>query len=86
MKNSLEPESSLKNNFSESFNINNKCSLLGGTIIIEPYKDETQMDEIMQVIKNDLSEPYSIYTYRYFIHNWLNLCLLVRINLKKNVL
>ena len=40
------------------------------------YRDETQMPLIMRLIQKDLSEPYSIYTYRYFIHNWPNLCFL----------
>merc|ERR1711926_59084 len=40
------------------------------------YRDETQMPLIMRLIQRDLSEPYSIYTYRYFIHNWPNLCFL----------
>jgi peptide alpha-N-acetyltransferase len=40
------------------------------------YSDETQMPLIMRLIQKDLSEPYSIYTYRYFIHNWPNLCFL----------
>ena len=40
------------------------------------YKDETQMPLIMRLIQKDLSEPYSIYTYRYFIHNWPHLCYL----------
>lgn len=31
----------------------------------------------MELITKDLSEPYSIYTYRYFIHNWPHLCILV---------
>lgn len=42
------------------------------------YKDETQMADIMRLITRDLSEPYSIYTYRYFIHNWPHLCFLVK--------
>jgi hypothetical protein len=41
------------------------------------YKDEQQMPLIMNLITKDLSEPYSIYTYRYFIHNWPYLCFLV---------
>lgn len=40
------------------------------------YKSESQMPDIMKLIQKDLSEPYSIYTYRYFIHNWPNLCFL----------
>lgn len=41
------------------------------------YESELQMPQIMKLITNDLSEPYSIYTYRYFIHNWPKLCFLV---------
>ena len=41
------------------------------------YKDENQMPAIINLITKDLSEPYSIYTYRYFIHNWPKLCFLV---------
>ncbi|KAJ6218566.1 hypothetical protein RDWZM_009723 [Blomia tropicalis] len=40
------------------------------------YQDERQMPDIMRLIQKDLSEPYSIYTYRYFIHNWPQLCFL----------
>ena len=45
-----------------------------------PYESELQLPHIMRLMKADLSEPYSIYTYRYFIHNWPNLCFLVNIN------
>ncbi|CAL4116334.1 unnamed protein product, partial [Meganyctiphanes norvegica] len=40
------------------------------------YENELQMSSIMKLIQKDLSEPYSIYTYRYFIHNWPKLCFL----------
>jgi len=40
------------------------------------YENESQMPDIMRLITKDLSEPYSIYTYRYFIHNWPKLCFL----------
>lgn len=43
-----------------------------------PYQDETELMAIMQLIEKDLSEPYSIYTYRYFIHSWPELCLLAK--------
>lgn len=43
------------------------------------YESERQMPDIMRLITKDLSEPYSIYTYRYFIHNWPKLCFLVSI-------
>lgn len=41
------------------------------------YQNELQMPDIMKLIQKDLSEPYSIYTYRYFIHNWPHLCFMV---------
>ncbi|XP_053608742.1 N-alpha-acetyltransferase 30-like [Plodia interpunctella] len=47
-----------------------------GEIDIISYESEVQMPEIMRLIQKDLSEPYSIYTYRYFIHNWPKLCFL----------
>eukprot|EP00035_Acanthoeca_spectabilis_P025135 m.457010 g.457010 ORF g.457010 m.457010 type:complete len:182 (+) comp21165_c0_seq1:235-780(+) len=37
------------------------------------YSSELQLPGIMGLISGELSEPYSIYTYRYFIHNWPNL-------------
>ena len=40
------------------------------------YVDERQLPEVMQLVDNDLSEPYSIFTYRYFINNWPQLCYL----------
>ncbi|XP_078516494.1 N-alpha-acetyltransferase 30 [Lissotriton helveticus] len=43
------------------------------------YESELQMPEIMRLITKDLSEPYSIYTYRYFIHNWPQLCFLAMV-------
>lgn len=45
------------------------------------YKSELQMPDIMRLMKADLSEPYSIYTYRYFIHNWPHLCVMVNISI-----
>ncbi|CEG81072.1 Putative Acetyltransferase [Rhizopus microsporus] len=46
------------------------------TIEYKQYESELQLPAIIHLIENDLSEPYSIYTYRYFIHNWPNLCFL----------
>ncbi|KAG0749995.1 hypothetical protein G6F57_006241 [Rhizopus arrhizus] len=46
------------------------------TIEYKQYESELQLPSIIHLIENDLSEPYSIYTYRYFIHNWPNLCFL----------
>ena len=43
-------------------------------ILYKPYLSELQMPSIVQLMKASLSEPYSIYTYRYFIHKWPQLC------------
>merc|ERR1719466_419372 len=62
---------------------NEVSELVADLSIVDPkpidyiqYSDETQMPLIMRLIQKDLSEPYSIYTYRYFIHNWPHLCYL----------
>lgn len=59
-------------NSSHSFQEESKQDEIG----IISYESELQMPEIMRLIQKDLSEPYSIYTYRYFIHNWPKLCFL----------
>ncbi|KAI8973240.1 putative acyltransfersase [Mycotypha africana] len=52
-----------------------KAVIIDG-IAYNEYQSELQLPEIIRLIENDLSEPYSVYTYRYFIHNWPNLCFL----------
>jgi len=36
----------------------------------------------MRLMEQSLSEPYSIYTYRYFINNWPKLCWLAKVEEK----
>jgi hypothetical protein len=36
------------------------------------------LDLVTSLIDNELSEPYSIFTYRYFLNQWPQLCMLVR--------
>mmetsp|Transcript_16843 Transcript_16843/g.43793 ORF Transcript_16843/g.43793 Transcript_16843/m.43793 type:complete len:193 (+) Transcript_16843:169-747(+) len=43
------------------------------SVQVQEYRGEQQLPGIMALISGELSEPYSIYTYRYFIHNWPNL-------------
>ncbi|EOA85086.1 uncharacterized protein SETTUDRAFT_91118 [Exserohilum turcica Et28A] len=40
----------------------------------EPAKEEQYLPAIRQLISKDLSEPYSIYVYRYFLYQWGDLC------------
>jgi peptide alpha-N-acetyltransferase len=39
--------------------------------------EETYLPAIRQLISKDLSEPYSIYVYRYFLYQWGDLCYMV---------
>lgn len=42
-----------------------------------PQNEETQLPGIRDLISKDLSEPYSIYVFRYFIYRNPELCLMV---------
>ena len=44
-------------------------------------KEETYLPAIRQLISKDLSEPYSIYVYRYFLYQWGHLCYMVLFSL-----
>jgi peptide alpha-N-acetyltransferase len=40
------------------------------------YKnEETMLPDIHRLVSKDLSEPYSVFTYRYFLEGWPNLCI-----------
>jgi len=39
------------------------------------YHDESQLDYVMRLVGTDLSEPYSVFTYRYFLHRFPELCI-----------
>lgn len=53
-----------------------------GVILSDPdisytcYQGEHQLASLTALIEKDLSEPYSIYTYRYFTNNWPDLTFL----------
>ena len=38
------------------------------------YQDESMLSDIQTLVSKDLSEPYSVFLYRYFLHNWPTLC------------
>ena len=44
------------------------------------YINESMIGDIQALVSKDLSEPYSIFTYRYFLHKWPNLCTCVYAN------
>lgn len=72
-----ENEMKIESTVSQSVEQENKPSETLPKIDYVQYESELQMPMIMKIIQKDLSEPYSIYTYRYFIHNWPKLCFLV---------
>ena len=39
-----------------------------------PTLEQVYLSPIRQLISKDLSEPYSIYVYRYFLYQWGDLC------------
>ena len=41
--------------------------------------EERQMATVMGIVDAELSEPYSVFTYRYFIKNWPELCVLAHL-------
>ncbi len=46
-------------------------------ILYRPYAGESDLQHIMTLVQSELSEPYVIYTFRYFLHQWCGrICLL----------
>ena len=46
-------------------------------VVYKNYVDERYMAEIEALVAKDLSEPYSVFTYRYFLQKWPDLCVCV---------
>lgn len=44
--------------------------LLMSDIIYRKYMGEPDLPHIMELVQSELSEPYVIYTFRYFLHYW----------------
>eukprot|EP00601_Ochromonadales_sp_CCMP2298_P002713 CAMPEP_0173188090 /NCGR_PEP_ID=MMETSP1141-20130122/11072_1 /TAXON_ID=483371 /ORGANISM="non described non described, Strain CCMP2298" /LENGTH=160 /DNA_ID=CAMNT_0014112001 /DNA_START=137 /DNA_END=616 /DNA_ORIENTATION=+ len=44
-------------------------------IVYEDYTDEAMIPDIQRLVSKDLSEPYSVFTYRYFLHNCPRFCI-----------
>jgi len=46
------------------------------TITYRAYSGEHELPHIISLVESELSEPYVVYTYRYFLHQWPNLSFL----------
>ena len=47
----------------------------GSHVVYEDYQDERQLRDISVLVAGELSEPYSVFTYRYFLLQWPRLCI-----------
>lgn len=47
----------------------------GSGVVYVDYQDERQLRDISVLIAGELSEPYSVFTYRYFLLQWPKLCI-----------
>jgi len=50
---------------------------MSGDITYRSYIGESDLPHIMALVQSELSEPYVIYTYRYFLQQWPHLSFLV---------
>jgi peptide alpha-N-acetyltransferase len=48
----------------------------GDGIVFVDYRDESRLEDVDRLVSGDLSEPYSIFTYRYFLTRFPDLCIL----------
>ena len=39
-------------------------------VVYRQYSGESELPHIMALVQHELSEPYVIYTYRYFLQQW----------------
>ncbi|KAH9948496.1 acyl-CoA N-acyltransferase [Amylocystis lapponica] len=49
---------------------------MSSNIVYRQYTGESDLPPIMALVQHELSEPYVIYTYRYFLHQWPHLSFL----------
>lgn len=50
---------------------------LDESFYFETFSNENDLEPIIKLVENDLSEPYSIYTYRFFIYDFPRMCIMV---------
>ncbi len=47
------------------------------SIKFKTYEKDEELEDIIKLVEHELSEPYSVFTYRYFLTKWPKLCILV---------
>jgi len=71
-----EPTGSTANGLSILQSTGTAASDLDAELAFVPFSQESQLVQIQRMIEQELSEPYSVYTYRYFLYNWPFACLM----------
>jgi hypothetical protein len=46
------------------------ASAPAAAVVYRPYPGEAALAPIAALVEGELSEPYVVYTYRYFLHQW----------------
>jgi len=49
---------------------------MAAQILYRKYLGESDLPYVMDLVQSELSEPYVIYTFRYFLHHWPHLSFL----------
>ncbi|GAA5928880.1 peptide alpha-N-acetyltransferase MAK3 [Sporobolomyces koalae] len=57
-----------------SLNLEPDPSSRASSITYRAYKGEQDLEHIVALVDDELSEPYNLYTYRYFLDEWPHLC------------
>lgn len=52
----------------------------------DTFTNEKDLEPIIKLVEKDLSEPYSIYTYRFFIYDFPKMCIMVNIRKTESLL
>ncbi len=72
-------EAKIRNSMDQDFVLFEK-----NNIVYKTYNGETVINEIMELMREELSEPYPIFTYRYFLNGWPSLNIMVFDKEKEN--
>lgn len=49
---------------------------LTGEITLRTFSNETELNWIIEILRKELAEPYSLYTYNNFLTNWPDLTIM----------
>lgn len=47
-------------------------------VVFSSFESESLLPDIMRLVEKDLSEPYSVFTYRYFVLGWPELTIIAK--------